>query len=176
VPQVWLTMSGAILCIEQHFEDWFGRDGLTLVGEPFAGLSTDMESLHRFVAAAAEQSHPELEASQPTITCRLLHKYIEPMEVEVAAVPGGGSAQGMRWLLGGLAVMSEGNLQCRAPGATMRASKTGAPFGRLAWRAGRRALPPPPHTPPAHTSTQAPSSSRCWSWWCAAPAKPCRCW
>jgi hypothetical protein len=44
-------MTGSILCIEQHFEDWFGRDGLKAVGEPFASLGIDMEGLHRWAWA-----------------------------------------------------------------------------------------------------------------------------
>lgn len=49
VIKVWLTMAGNILCIEKHFEDWFGKEGLAQVGEAFASLGTDMEGLHRWV-------------------------------------------------------------------------------------------------------------------------------
>jgi hypothetical protein len=53
-------------------------------------LSADIgTSLRRFVAEVAELSQPELEARKPSITTKLVHKYIEPLEVQITAVPGG---------------------------------------------------------------------------------------
>lgn len=51
-----------------------------------AGIGT---GLRRFVAEVAELSQTELEARKPVINTKLVHKYIEPLEVQIAAVPGG---------------------------------------------------------------------------------------
>lgn len=48
VVRFWITASGLILCADASAADCFGLDPLELVGQSFANLCTDVESVTRY--------------------------------------------------------------------------------------------------------------------------------
>lgn len=47
VVKAWLMPTGAILCVDQRFSDWFGRHPAEVVGRPFTCLARDQEALQK---------------------------------------------------------------------------------------------------------------------------------
>lgn len=43
--QAWVMPTGAILCVDQRFSDWFGKTPEDCVGKPFMTLGVEQDQL-----------------------------------------------------------------------------------------------------------------------------------
>jgi hypothetical protein len=43
--QAWVMPTGAILCVDQRFSDWFGKTPEDCVGKPFTTLGVEQDQL-----------------------------------------------------------------------------------------------------------------------------------
>lgn len=49
VVKVWTTPAGIVLCVDEHFSDWFGISSKQVVGRNVGTMTTDGEVLNRWV-------------------------------------------------------------------------------------------------------------------------------
>ncbi|GBF97004.1 hypothetical protein Rsub_09801 [Raphidocelis subcapitata] len=94
VVRLWAApVTGTILCADERFADNFGVSHAEVAGRAFSTLGPDIAALERLIEEASA-TPPELRADKKlSIDCRLLHKFLPPVDARVTVEFGGTSAE-----------------------------------------------------------------------------------